>query len=101
MYLIIIFFETFYTCEHNFKYLPLTCIPRKLQRLLLLTRLKKASQTAGKAIRSRDRFGSIRVSSLVSRGIVLFVDLEQAGATRSERSVARERLKDLTRVLFN
>lgn len=76
-------------------------IPRKLQRLLLLTRLKKASRAAGDAIRPRDGFGPIRVSSLVSRGIVLFVNLERTGATRNERSVARERLKDLARVLFN
>ena len=55
------------------------CIPRKLQRLLLLTRLKKTSRAAGEAIHPRDRFGSIRVSSLVSRGIVLFLDLERTG----------------------
>lgn len=70
-------------------------IPRKLQRLLLLTRLKKTSRAAGETIHPRDRFGSIRVSSLVSRGIVLFVDLERTGTTRNERLVARERLKDL------
>jgi len=72
-------------------------IPRKLQRLLLLIRLKKASRAAGEAIRPRDRFDSIRVTSLVSRDIVLFVDPERTGATRSELSVARERLKDFAR----